>query len=219
MSDRASTGRPSACSGDMYPTVPATGPASAVNVAVSPPSALVRVARPKSRILAGPVAGHHHVGRLQVAVHDAGGVRAGQPGGDVDGQPQQFVERQAAADHASAERRAVDQLHGDEDAAAGFADVVHGDDVRIAQCRDDAGLLQQPPAVGVAAGVQHLQRHVAAQPRVASAIDLTHAAGAEQGDDLVRAEPGAAGESHACRADYRAARPPARRVRPRAAGG
>ena len=45
-------------------------------------------------------------------------------------------------------------------------------------------------------GGQDLDRDVAAEPRVARAIDLAHAAGAERRDDLVGAEPGAGRECH-----------------------
>ena len=38
---------------------------------------------------------------------------------------------------------------------------------------------------------QELQRHVATEPRVAGAVDLAHAAGAQQAGDLVGAEAGA----------------------------
>jgi hypothetical protein len=40
---------------------------------------------------------------------------------------------------------------------------------------------------------QHLDRYVAVQGRIVGAIDLTHAARAYGGEDLIRAEAGAAG--------------------------
>ena len=45
-------------------------------------------------------------------------------------------------------------------------------------------------------GVDHLDGDVAAQPRVARAIDLAHAAGPEASDDLVGAEAIAGGEAY-----------------------
>ena len=61
-----------------------------------------------------------------------------------------------------------------------------GDGARLA--------LEAGQAVGIGArrlGGQHLERDVAAEPRVARAVDLAHAARAERGDDLVGAEPSA----------------------------
>ena len=50
-------------------------------------------------------------------------------------------------------------------------------------------------------------RDVAAELRVAGAIDLAHAARAEEGDDLVHADLGTGGERrHTCAVDYTPAR-------------
>ena len=43
---------------------------------------------------------------------------------------------------------------------------------------------------------QHLDRHVAAEPRVLGAVDLAHAARAERGDDFVGTEAGAGTQAH-----------------------
>jgi hypothetical protein len=43
---------------------------------------------------------------------------------------------------------------------------------------------------------QELQRDVASEPAVVGAIDLTHAAGAEQLEDLARPNASAAGQRH-----------------------
>ena len=52
---------------------------------------------------------------------------------------------------------------------------------------------REPLGVGGERLGQDLDRDVAIQLRVARAIDLAHAAGAERGQDLVRAEAGAGG--------------------------
>ncbi len=44
---------------------------------------------------------------------------------------------------------------------------------------------------------QDLERDVAPEPRVAGAIDLSHAAGAERGDDLIGAQFRAGSQGHA----------------------
>jgi hypothetical protein len=55
--------------------------------------------------------------------------------------------------------------------------------------------LRFAPEPGQAAGVtreqigQYFERDVAIQPRIAGAIDLAHRASAEQGNDLVAADP------------------------------
>jgi hypothetical protein len=53
-------------------------------------------------------------------------------------------------------------------------------------------LLYESPAtalVGDAMRGQHLDGHLAPEPRIAGAIDLAHAPGANQAEDLVGAEP------------------------------
>ena len=47
-----------------------------------------------------------------------------------------------------------------------------------------------------AARQQYLQRDQPAKPRVARAVDLAHAAGAQRSDDFVSAEPGSWCEAH-----------------------
>lgn len=54
-------------------------------------------------------------------------------------------------------------------------------------------------AVGVQ-GVRpgkHFDRHIAAQPRIAGPVDLSHATGTNRADDFVRSEVDARGEWHA----------------------
>ena len=59
-------------------------------------------------------------------------------------------------------------------------------------------LLEAAQAIGVGGerGGQDLDRHVAPEPRIARAIDLAHAAGAERRDDLVRAEADTRSQGH-----------------------
>ena len=74
-----------------------------------------------------------------------------------------------------------------------------GDDVRVVERGDGLRFaLEAGAALGVAggAGGQHLDGDVAAQARVAGAVDLAHPAGADGGEDLVGAEAGARLESH-----------------------
>ena len=88
-------------------------------------------------------------------------------------------------------RLAVDELHDQEGAAVGVADVVQGDDAGMVERARGLRLAQQPrlPA-GVALDLarQQLERHLAAQPLIDRAIDLAHRAAAERADDAVMRE-------------------------------
>ena len=83
--------------------------------------------------------------------------------------------------------------------AADLLEAVDRGDVRMVERREQ---LRLAPEAGEAFGIgseelgQDLQRDVAAELRVARAIDLAHAAGAEQGGDPVRAEPSTGGQRH-----------------------
>ena len=55
---------------------------------------------------------------------------------------------------------------------------------------------RQPLGVGDERLGQDLDRDVAVEPRVARAIHLAHAAGAEGGEDLVRTQAGALAKGH-----------------------
>jgi hypothetical protein len=57
-------------------------------------------------------------------------------------------------------------------------------------------LLEAAQSIGIGRerGGQDFNRNVAAEPRIPRAIDLTHSAGSQSGDDLVGAEAGAGSE-------------------------
>ena len=74
------------------------------------------------------------------------------------------------------------------------ADVVQGEDVWVAQRSNRVGLLLEPPQplwVGRELPRQHLDRDVAAEPRVAGAVHLAHPTSPNRGHDLVRAKANA----------------------------
>ena len=150
-----------------------------------------------------PVCGEENVRRFDVAVDDARGVRrierAGQRGGDLD----QFGFAERSARQPLLQRLALQQLHDEERHALGRrADIVDGADVRVLQRGNRAGLALEPrAALRIARDVerQHLDGDGPIEPRVAGRVDFAHPARAEQRDDLVRAQAGAAGESDARR--------------------
>ena len=104
MSLRASTVPPVACSGDMYAAVPAIVPG-----ALSPPSAVcvrwslgrivtaTQLGQAEIKHLHGAIGADHDVGRFQIAMDDAAGVRRRQRIGDRNGDPEHLAEAQAVA--------------------------------------------------------------------------------------------------------------------------
>ena len=72
-------------------------------------------------------------------------------------------------------------------------DLVNGDDVRSVEQGEGLRLPDEPPPamlVSESLGGRDLNRDVAAKPRVAGTIDLTHTASAQRRQDFVCAEPG-----------------------------
>ena len=77
-------------------------------------------------------------------------------------------------------------------------------DARMVERRQRARLAvehRKPKGIGGKRQWQNLDRDVAVQPRVMRAIDLAHAADAEDTDDLVRSEP-RAGRQHRHSGDH-----------------
>ena len=116
-------------------------------------------------------------------MHDALGVRGRQALRHLRGDLERAPQRQAALEHQLAQGPPLDQLHHDERHAVRLAHVVDDDDVRIVQGRRGARLAleagQRQRVVGPLGG-EHLEGHVAHQAHVARAVDLAHAALAEQ---------------------------------------
>ena len=98
-------------------------------------------------------------------------------------------------------------LHDQEVDAVLVADVVKRTDAGVGERRDGARLaLESLPPLRIRGHLrrQHLQRDRPTQPRIASAIHLTHAAGANQRLDFERAEPHPGCQCrHRCRRRHR----------------
>lgn len=77
--------------------------------------------------------GDDDIGRLDVAMDDAAIVRMCQGSGDLRAIPHNQLRAQALRGDQRIERGALDKLHHDEMAAAGFAHFVDGADMRIVQ--------------------------------------------------------------------------------------
>jgi hypothetical protein len=111
----------------------------------------------------------------------------------------------AAADHLG-ERLAADQFHRDEDVTVGFVDRVDGDDVGMIQGGDRSRFALEslaPFGIGGGVGRQQFEGDVALQFRIACAIDLAHAAFAEERQDFVVREAGGRGQLRRQRRGHR----------------
>ena len=148
------------------------------------------------------VARDHDVVRLQIAMHQAGRVRRCQPDGHLHGNLDGLRRgKRSCLDHAP-QGFPADQFGSDPVSGAVAADVVDGDDVVVIQ---GAGRARFPLETGDAVRIarqtrrQHLDGHIALQPRIARAPDFAHAAASEQFHNLEVAQPCAGTE----RADRR----------------
>jgi hypothetical protein len=111
--------------------------------------------------------------------------------GDLATDRQGLLGREPAALQAIRERLALDQLHDqDRHAAVAVLETVQGRDAGMVEGGEDARLLPQASEpLGLARELvgQRLEGDLAMQFRVAGAVDLAHAPGAEPGHDLVGA--------------------------------
>ncbi len=119
-------------------------------------------------------------------------VRRAESARDRDRDLHRLAHRQRALAQAVGERFAVQEFRDDEDLVPFAPDVVNREDVGVGERGHGARLaLEAGAPVGVVChvGRQHLQRHVAPQPRIARPVDLAHAAGPERGEHFVRTKP------------------------------
>ena len=139
--------------------------------------------------LAVAALGHENIGRLDVAMNDALGVRRIQRIGDLDGDGTAAVPISSGLPAMRCfQRRAFQKLHGDEGVAVVLADVVNRADVGMIQRRRGLRLaLKTSERLRIARHVirKELQRDEAVQPGVFGLVDHTHAAAAELLDDAV----------------------------------
>jgi hypothetical protein len=130
---------------------------------------------------------------------DASGVSGGQAACDLDAALDGLSQRQPAVAETVAQRLAVEQLGHDEGRAVVAANVECRENVRVIQRRRGSRfLLEALQAIGIGRERrrEHLDGDVGSQPRIARAIHLAHAAGADGADDFVRTEPCTGLEGH-----------------------
>ena len=135
-----------------------------------------------------PVRGDENIGRLDVAVNDALGMRRFEPFGDLDAQFEQQIERKRLAVDAVLERFAFEALHREERLAFVLADFVDGANVGVIEGRSGARFalesLQRLVVLRQFLG-QEFQRDEAAELDVFRLVHHTHPAAAEFFNDLI----------------------------------
>jgi hypothetical protein len=132
-------------------------------------------------------------------VHDAHLMRGGERVGDLNRRVKSLVDRQRALRQALCQRLAVEKLHDEIRHASLIAHVVQRTDVWMIEARDAAGFAVESIAklrVGGEHIGQDLDGHDPIQPRITRAIDFTHPARANRGDDIVWTEASAWSERH-----------------------
>src|SRR5207249_6081447 len=130
----------------------------------------------------------HHVLRLDVAVHETGAVDRRERAAQLDADDRGFLraERTLRAE-LLLERFAAQQLHPQPDAPVMLRDAVDGDDVRMANAREQPALgrdaRRQRIDVRIVAA-QQLQRDVTFELAVPRAVDVPETSAPQQLDQL-----------------------------------
>ncbi len=188
-------GLPSACSGDMYATVPRMCPSC-----VSSDSDWYRRHFGGNRVrsfreseIENLHAGrrNHYVAGFQIAVDDALGVRCLERFHDLGAVGQRAIQWQRSSFEHCRERFALHVFHDEIRRAVLFADIVKAANVGIVQSGDRPRFtLESVPKValrGVLVADQ-FDGDSSSKPRIADSENLTHPSFAQNGFDLVRAD-------------------------------
>ncbi len=124
-------------------------------------------------------------------MNDARAMSTVERGRDLNRDIERLVHRHRSTRETRRQRLAVQAFHDEKIEAVLVPDVVQGADVRMAQRGDRAGLAFEALTRRAASSTrrsQHLDGHRAIEPGIAARVHVTHAAGAEQGLDLVDAQ-------------------------------
>ena len=112
---------------------------------------------------------------------------------------QRVLEWNRAVSDAIGQRGPVDELHHQRLPGRRFLDAVDRRDVRMVQRGEDLRFALEPrEALGIGGERrrQDLEGDVALQSAVTRAVDLPHAAGRDEAEDLVRTDPCTDGQGH-----------------------
>ena len=146
--------------------------------------------------LDGAIGQDEDVLRFQIAVDDAAFVRGAQSGSDLPRDADRLVDGHRSK-QLRAQRPAREQLADDERHALLIADVEDRERVWMGERRDDPGLAAEAiERRRIEWAPQHLDRHLASESRVGGAVDLAHAARADQREDAVGTESCAFSQGH-----------------------
>ena len=159
-----------------------------------PEGVVATAASPTIQHLHQPGAGHHDVGRLEIAMRDTLFMRRFQRLGDLQRDPQRLVQRLWRF-----QRRAIHQFHGDGFALGRLLQSVDGGDVRMIQRRQRLGFpVEARQTFGIArqSGGHHLDGDLAVEPRILSAIHLAHAARAQRRQNRIGPQPDPGRQRH-----------------------
>ena len=121
----------------------------------------------------------HHVLRFEVAVDDPGAVRGCQAPPRQAEHAQDLVARPPLLFQPDRDRVAFDQLHRDEHAPVGRADVVDGHQVRMGELGDRLRLAHHPrrlDVVGIGVAAHDLDGDLSIQLGIVRGVDLAHSA-------------------------------------------
>ena len=132
--------------------------------------------------------GDKDIGRLDVTVHDAFGVRRIEPICDLDCRHQQVFDLHGLPGDAVLQGYTLEILHGDKALAFMFADFVNGADVGVVQGRGGARFPAEAfQRLGVSGYIigQKLECDEAAKGGVLGFVNHTHAAATQFFDDAV----------------------------------
>ena len=135
--------------------------------------------QPEVGDLGDPGAVEQDVGRLEVAMHDAGLVRRVHGGCERGHQLGRRAARLGGAAQAVGEASPLEPFERHEGAAVGLAEIIDLDDVGMAEAGDGLGLDQEPGALlrpGVLPFADHLQGDDPVEPAVPRPVDDAHAA-------------------------------------------
>ena len=169
---------PCSCSGAMYAGVPSTVPVPVMSVRST------AFAMPRSASFTEPSLPEQDVGRLDVAVDDAGAVRVVERLGDGAHDLDRAARLDLAAREHVGERLPLHVLHDEQDGLVVLLGVEDRDEVRMAEGGAELGLALEAAGVHVVVlgGMHPLDGHIAVEPLVARQVDGRHAARAKPAD-------------------------------------
>ena len=119
--------------------------------------------------------------------------------GDLFRDGQRFRERDWPFRNPVRQGRPLDEFHYERESSVRLLEAVDVCDVRMVQGGEEFGFALesgQAPGVGADGLGQDLDCDLALEIGIRGAIDLAHPAGAEGGDDFIRAEARAGSQSH-----------------------